>query len=790
MGGEWTSMSDNNLSVNRRTVLNSSALSVGAAFGVGAGPLASSVAGELAAPSVQASVEQVAVFGVEPEATVELRNDGVPVATMTADEQGTALFRDVDPGIGYTVVQELDEEESDPSDAFEVLSRDYVPDQSFYDEQTLDAGFGYLTVRDGTTLSYQLLLPDEEEWGDGPYPAVIDYSGYEPSNNIYDGLDDAFLELGYAVLGVNKRGSGCSGWAFDYFEWLQWADGYDIIETVAAQDWADGVALVGKSYPGITQLHVASLQPPSLDAIVPGHVVGDFYRDVVYPGGLQNATYAFDFSERQDAIGSFPSFYGWVNERAGLGEDEPPDPECAQNQLLRGHTVPLLDRLPTNVTETEFYQERAAWNLVEDIEVPTMLVNSWQDETTGGRPALLVEQFSDDIPFRFIGTNGDHSEYYGEAVFADIAEFLSFYVKEETPANGEEQSFADALAAYEEDDPVRIYWEMGAEGSRTPTFSTDFSAWPPENVEEWRLYLDEDGTLSEDPPVESATTEYAYEPVDPITQLERYWEHPPDGEYAAFMTDPLEEDATLLGPASVDLWVESTADDTDFEVTITEIRPDGTEVYVQTGWLRGSHRAEDETLATELRPWHTHQEEDLEPLESDGFTHLRVSVFPFGHLFREGSRIQLSVQPPGGNRYRWGFSAVEDPATNTIAHGGDTASSVVLPLVPDHEIEGEFPACGDLNEQPCRAAVTVGPPTIPGGEGPPQQASAFPDDGLYEDINGDGTFDIADVQALFENLHEPEVQEYAWAYNFSQTSEERVSVFDVQALFTRLQQLE
>ena len=41
--------------------------------------------------------------------------------------------------------------------------------------------------------------------------------------------------LGYAVVDVNMRGTGCSGGAFDYFEPLQALDGYDVIETVARQ---------------------------------------------------------------------------------------------------------------------------------------------------------------------------------------------------------------------------------------------------------------------------------------------------------------------------------------------------------------------------------------------------------------------------------------------------------------------------------------------------------------------------------------------------------------------------
>jgi hypothetical protein len=66
------------------------------------------------------------------------------------------------------------------------------------------------------------------------------------------------------------RGSACSGGAFDYFERLQWFDGYDLVEALAAQDWSDGVALIGKSYPGIitgqSETRDTGLHPTHLSA--------------------------------------------------------------------------------------------------------------------------------------------------------------------------------------------------------------------------------------------------------------------------------------------------------------------------------------------------------------------------------------------------------------------------------------------------------------------------------------------------------------------------------------------
>ncbi|WP_170938207.1 CARDB domain-containing protein [Halorubrum sp. Hd13] len=73
-------------------------------------------------------------------------------------------------------------------------------------------------------------------------------------------------------------------------------------------------------------------------------------------------------------------------------------------------------------------------------------------------------------------------------------------------------------------------------------------------------------------------------------------------------------------------------------------------------------------------------------------------------------------------------------------------------------------------------------------EGPPPvgnftDAPTDPDDdGLYEDVNGDGQFNIVDVQALFANLDDETIENYPDAFDFN--GDGTVDVVDVQKLFT------
>ena len=81
--------------------------------------------------------------------------------------------------------------------------------------------------------------------------------------------------------------------------------------------------------------------------------------------------------------------------------------------------------------------------------------------------------------------------------------------------------------------------------------------------------------------------------------------------------------------------MQSTAPDTDLQVTLTEVRSDGQEVYVQNGWLRASNRAL-ASNATELRPTHPLTEAEVETLPAGKLSEARVEVFPFADVFRKG----------------------------------------------------------------------------------------------------------------------------------------------------------
>jgi hypothetical protein len=243
--------------------------------------------------NVTAGVETLTITGADSGAHLRVCDSaGRAVATLVADEAGNAHLAIVpdkhrvlecpDDFIGalstgwplppgdYSVIEEsvTPAREHGP---FRVLAVDDHPHPSLY-VQDLAEGYAYLTVRDGVSLSIMVRFPNQQLYGPAPWPTVIEYSGYSPSDpdNPQPGTLIANL-LGFAVVGVNMRGTGCSGGVFDIFSSAQAADGYDVVETVARQPWVlhGKVGMVGLSYAGISQLYVAATRPPHLAAITP-----------------------------------------------------------------------------------------------------------------------------------------------------------------------------------------------------------------------------------------------------------------------------------------------------------------------------------------------------------------------------------------------------------------------------------------------------------------------------------------------------------------------------------------
>ncbi len=698
------------------------------------------------------SVEQVYVTGVSPGSRLSLLDaSGARVRQGHTDAQGALLFRGVAPGGGYRVEQRSGGHARSP--ALRVLRPDETPPPSFYQGQHLSNGYGYLTTRDGTQLAVNVHLPGPVD--QGPYPTVVEYSGYDPANPTSAQPASMIAQsLGYATVGVNMRGTGCSGGAWDFFEPLQSLDGYDAIEAVAAQPWVlhGKVGMVGISYPGITQLFVAATRPPHLAAITPLSVIDDTYRGVLYPGGILNTGFAVAWAKdrQHDARPAPDGGQPWARRRIQAG-----DTVCAANQALRLQTPNVL----TEIDAGRFYDPARYDHLTPDllvpkITVPTFLAGAVEDEQVGGHWPELISHFAASTKLKVTITNGTHVEPFGPAVAIRWGEFLDFYVAQRIPSVpaglraaapvayssifgtpltlppdrfAGQTDYAAALARYETESRVRVLFDNGAgtpTGAPEPGFEASFPSWPPPGVQPTTWYLRSGGRLnrSAPPAPDRGSDSYRYDPgsvpatdatpktIDAIwTSLPPYNWQPPRADAAlTYTSDRLPSDVVLTGPASVDLWLRTSAPDTDLEVVLTEVRPDGQEMYVQSGWLRASHRSTLRADSTPLEPRYSDERAQVRSMPKGRYALVRVPLFPIVHAFRAGSRLRVVIQAPGGNRPQWAFDDLPGPARNQVARSATLASKIVLPVNPTVAVPTPLPPCPSLRGEPCRPASPPG----------------------------------------------------------------------------------
>ena len=637
----------------------------------------------------------------------------------------------------------------------------------------------------------------------GPTPTLIEYSGYgyaDPAGP-QSGISIIANLMGFTVVDVNMRGTGCSGGAFDFFEPLQSLDGYDIVETIANQPWVlhSKVGMMGISYGGISQLFTASTQPPNLAAIAPFSVI-DSTQTTLYPGGILNTGFAVEWAKER-VHDAEPAGDGrgqaWAYKRVQEG-----DQVCAANQALHPEAADLIKKIDENDHYVpEVADPLAPVTFVDRIEVPTFMACQWTDEQTGGHCPTLARKMTGTDRKWFTFTNGTHVDSLAPVTFNRWYDFLQLYVAKRPPilASAAIQAAAPviyeeamgvqgvtlppdpvqlqptydlALAKFEEMKPISVLFDNGAGGKSPgqpyPGFEASFelpapgtepgSLVPGTEARAW--YLSPGGGLADAPPADLGADGFTWNadalpPTDFTgntaagdgglwTATPKYeWEQSPAGSAASYVSEPLAADTAVIGAGAVNAWVRTSAPDVDLQATISEVRPDGKETFVQNGWVRGKARKLDAAKSTPLEPVLSLLESDFATFPAGDFVPVTIPLYYEGHAYRAGSRIRVTIAAPGGTQPIWAFAEAvpEGTAEVAIARGGDKPSHLLLPVVPGVEAPTELPPCPGLRGQPCRdyQAFTnrtanplpppEGEPPATGGQTPGQGGSTTPGGG-------------------------------------------------------------
>lgn len=538
-------------------------------------------------------------------------------------------------------------------------------------------------MRDGVTMSADVYMPQ----GEGPFPALMLRTIYDKQAERYIEWTERFVQAGYACVMQDCRGRHESGGAWEPYV-HEANDGHDTVEWIAAQPWSDGnVGAYGVSYLGFTQTQTAIQRSPHLKGIAPIASQQDNYGHHRVDGVLQQhvAQYFVNMAGRTMKRGS-TSLMDWG--------------------VLR-RSLPLIS-IWDDIVDLPFYREAVRHHTFDDhwksysmryqygeVETPAYFVTGWYDNlvretsrlyrgwASQGRTAkarnltrLLIGPWSH-------GNIGS-AEPFGDVGFGGEAHMD--IIDEQIRWNDRRLKGLDN--GIDDEPPVKVF-VMGANRWRTGP------SWPLPGVVSTRFYLRGDGPanslngegrLGEAPSENEAPDHFQYDPERPVPSVGGQWmmleESGPWDRRAVqrrddvlvYDTGPLAEDLEVVGPVTLTLFASSSAPDTDFTGTLSDVHPDGKAIILTEGIMRARFRD---------------SFEEPELMEPGQVYEIEVDMWETGNLFKVGHSLRLEVSSSNFPRFERNQNTGSQPgldaeiavASQTIYHDAAHASYLTLPVM-------------------------------------------------------------------------------------------------------------
>jgi predicted acyl esterase len=581
----------------------------------------------------------------------------------------------------------------------------------------------YITVDDGTSIAVCIWEPSGfDPNGSTKWPSLFEMDGYGGC-----GANDDNEFLGhsskYVVVYAQIRGTGCSGGRFDLFSRRSALDGKFIIDRwIRNQPWSNGrVGITGHSYSGLTGFLVAATHPHVQGVAVSG-LIDDFYRSILYPGGVFNE--------------GFPILWGALlrpgSEFSGNTQNYQ-DPTCLKNQLQHqgSDTVPVQLLAPvytqTTATPDSWAIQHSLDRVEHGLDAPIQINQQYQDEQTGPRGGYpLWQHVPSGLPKRLVLSNGQHNP---NDAAGDKKAWLDCWVIDDghdCPTITGENASGDTVTTPVNDPSTRVvtYFDSlrgGPAGQQrnTPYLASDW----PDPATDWQRYLlrsdhslgtsadGADGSVSY---VSTTTNARTTGTLGILPEQDNVGNLTfTDGPDQARWTLPFDRTTAISGPMLLNLWLKSTAPDTDVFVDVMDRNTKTGEVeYLQRGVMRASFRAIDyprsdriqsgPMAGTIYRPYHDYRSSQL--MVPGRAYRVPVEIYPAGHVFYPGHELVLDVHAPPANDpiSTYAYEPHSAPAVNTILQARGHRSSLLLPVMPTlPPLWPTEPACQDISGYVC-----------------------------------------------------------------------------------------
>lgn len=514
-------------------------------------------------------------------------------------------------------------------------------------------------MSDGVRLATDIYQPSI---GEGPWPSILIRTPYGKASAMSSLIATVVTDLHQYTLVIQDTRGRFDSEGVDslYFSdgWGRPRDGYDTVEWIARQSWANGkIGTWGASALGITQYLLAGSAPPHLVCCLVMVAASNLYEDALFYGGEYRRSLVDNWLENNNS----------------------------------GHLINYFTQHPNYEPLYDIVNLSTRY---DSVKVPIFHVGGWHDifiqgqinafsgiQERGGPLAagyqrLLIGPWVHDI---LSATCGEIS--FPKAGILDLIgetlDWFNYWLK------GEDTGIAQSSA-------VRYYIMGDADQIDGPGNRwIEREDWPPPSTTT-HYYLRSGGVLNPVVPGDlEPPDEFDYDPENPVFTIGGRNLNIPAGSYdqrsvesrpdvLVYTTDPLMDSLVVVGRVTVTLWASSDVIDTDFTAKLCDVYPDGRSMLIADGIVQARHR---NTIRGE---------EFLIPGEIDKFT---IDLWSTAIVFAPGHCIRLSISSSNYERFEKNPNTGEPFRQNTtsqiahqiVYHDSEYPSALILPVVTTEE---------------------------------------------------------------------------------------------------------
>ncbi len=437
-----------------------------------------------------------------------------------------------------------------------------------------------MTARDGTTLMNYVARPV----GSGPFGVVLERTPYLRTDKANG---EFWASRGFIYVKQDVRGRGGSGGVLDMNS-MQDEDGYDAVEWAAKLPGSNGkVGMIGGSDPGLLAWYAAIAAPPHLVTIAPTVATADPLRIVPYIDMVFSPTVVpwLCLTALKDQNSSMSN----VNEVEAFAHL----PVIDAAELAGCPRPQYWNDWFDHQKDDAYWHARSVERRLDRVKVPVLGIAGWHDDARGTiRNYTIMSRLPGAPLYHVVMDAGAHkgidyvNGYFGPQARIDRRElqlrWMDHYLK--GIDNG-----VDVQAPFDIFVIGDNTWRKEREWPLARTVWTNF-------------YLREHGKLETTAPGNESPDEYRYDPGNPTPFLvdARELELSLNEDYrtvdaerkdlVTYTTAPLDKDTEITGPMTATLWAATSGKDTDWNVMLQHVYPDGRAERIQDGVMRARFR--------------------------------------------------------------------------------------------------------------------------------------------------------------------------------------------------------